>query len=682
MTNSGVHQSSSAVGHVKNQGIQFLRAVAVLSVITFHLNHTFLPGGFVGVDVFFVISGFVITQSLMRNWKANLLSFLIQFYTRRILRIAPALLVFIAVVSLLIALFVPRGFFLGGDGPETGMWAVFGLSNFSLYFADRGYFDERIEFNAFSHTWSLGVEEQFYLVLPIVFWAILTATARYSYTLKNRLVLIFLSIPVVLSLGVAASTSGSDPLSAFYLLPSRFWELGVGVVLAVVINQFKYLKALKKGPSWALLGLGAALLVFAIVATDRQGFPFPGALAPVVATALLIVYFGAAFNGASGKAQRLIGWGPVQVIGNWSYSLYLWHWGVIVLLRWTLGLEYWWHYLMAVVATFSLAGLSYHFIEQPFLRLGRTAKLPSAKVLIGALTASTLWLGALWAGDRAAEPLLSQSVTAHRTVFSPPEGTPDPKDEYSSLAGVGEGHKIFIIGDSHAGHFGTLLTELRAVMHFEFTVLDDRSCRVAPLTRPRGECDDWLDVVERVQNESKPGDIVLLSSLRIPRLSSLVNGQQESTTEIIDQYLVEIASYDRAELLRESQEAVAALRAGGAIVVIPTPTPVFPAPVFRCLDWFNSVNPVCDGGFAVAAFEMERASAPAKSIIATLEQERVATAWDIFSVLCPDQICEAQRGGRYVVYDGDHLSAWGNYMVMPGFVELLKNQWESPQGEG
>jgi peptidoglycan/LPS O-acetylase OafA/YrhL len=152
--------------------IDGLRAVAVVAVITYHLIPAALPGGFVGVDIFFVISGYVVTASLVGRRGQSFLQFILGFYARRILRIFPALLVCVFAVSIIAVAFIPPGTWLGNTNRNTAVFAIFGLSNYALIWSSDGYFSPRVEFNPFTHTWSLAVEEQFYLIAPAIvyFW--------------------------------------------------------------------------------------------------------------------------------------------------------------------------------------------------------------------------------------------------------------------------------------------------------------------------------------------------------------------------------------------------------------------------------------------------------------------------------------------------------------------------------
>src|SRR5882757_7712970 len=160
-----MQQSSSA--YVAS--IDSLRALAVISVIIYHLHGAWLPGGFAGVDVFFVISGYVISRSLVTQPTSGFLGFTGAFYGRRIRRIVPALIVCLLAISLLSALFIPNAW-LSDANQRTGRFAFWGLSNFALMDLGDTYFAPRVEFNPYVHTWSLGVEEQFYLVFPAVFY--------------------------------------------------------------------------------------------------------------------------------------------------------------------------------------------------------------------------------------------------------------------------------------------------------------------------------------------------------------------------------------------------------------------------------------------------------------------------------------------------------------------------------
>lgn len=151
------------------KGIDGIRAIAVLAVLIFHLDINILPGGFTGVDIFFVISGYVVSASLLRNYNIDFKEFALEFYKRRIIRIFPSLIVCLIVSSIVTVLFIPASW-LSYTTNKTAIAAFLGLSNFALILFNDGYFSPRTDFNPFTHTWSLGVEEQFYLIFPLLFY--------------------------------------------------------------------------------------------------------------------------------------------------------------------------------------------------------------------------------------------------------------------------------------------------------------------------------------------------------------------------------------------------------------------------------------------------------------------------------------------------------------------------------
>ncbi|WP_321919168.1 acyltransferase family protein [Paraburkholderia tropica] len=202
--------------------IDGLRAIAVLSVIVYHLNASWLPGGFAGVDVFFVISGFVVAMSVSELRDISLGRFLAYFYARRLVRITPALVVMLLATFVASALFIPEAW-LSSTNQRTGLWAFLGLSNFVLAADTGNYFSPIAEFNPFTHTWSLAVEEQFYLSFPWLFYMWL----RGRKSLSRWIILAALvgSFVCAIWLGRANQTY------AFYMIWSRYWELAVGVLL-------------------------------------------------------------------------------------------------------------------------------------------------------------------------------------------------------------------------------------------------------------------------------------------------------------------------------------------------------------------------------------------------------------------------------------------------------------------
>jgi peptidoglycan/LPS O-acetylase OafA/YrhL len=324
-----------------------LRAVAVLGVLLYHYGASWLPGGFTGVDVFFVISGYLITLILRREIDAGEYT-LLGFYDRRIRRIFPALLVVLAFT-------LAMGWFtlLPGDfsdlGQSTG-YAAIGLGNL-FFFWNTGYFDQASEMQPLLHTWSLGVEEQFYVVWPLL----LLVGLKFITSMRLRALLIGLCVAG--GFAYAATLVSINPKAAFYLPYPRAWELGLGALLVFLPTIGSVLWSQVMSLS------GAGLIAFSFLALSATD-PFPGAnaLFATVGAALLIMPKAGTVVGAA------LSWRPAVAIGLISYSLYLWHWPILVLYR---------HYANGAmpsvpaaialgVLSIALAYLSWRYVEQPF----------------------------------------------------------------------------------------------------------------------------------------------------------------------------------------------------------------------------------------------------------------------------------------------------------------------------
>ena len=323
--------------------IDGLRAVSVIGVVLFHLGLGF-PGGFVGVDVFFVISGYLITGILLRQLGENRFS-LMDFWARRVRRIVPAAIVMV-VGTLLIGglLQTPDRY---ASLARSAMAHVLMASN--CYFTrDQGYFAEKSDYEPLLHTWSLSVEEQFYLIFPLIVCFVWKRAPQ-------RLAIVFTSVALI-SFSWSWLEVASDPKWAFFLLPARGWELLAGAFLATLPQKTTRSFC---DEAWAVLGL--ALVLAPMFLFDRQtAFPGPAALPPVLGAALLI------WTGGGTKIGKLLGWRALVKIGLISYSLYLWHWPFVVFAReMVLELTVTWK-ISLLAASLLVSYLSWRWVEMPF----------------------------------------------------------------------------------------------------------------------------------------------------------------------------------------------------------------------------------------------------------------------------------------------------------------------------
>lgn len=329
--------------------IDGLRAVAVLPVIFFHAGFQLFQGGFVGVDVFFVISGYLITSIILLSLKNETFS-LLSFYERRIRRIIPALFTMM-LISLPLAWLL-----LAADEMKYFLKSVFAVSLYGsniLFWKESGYFDQAAELKPLLHTWSLAVEEQYYVFFPLML--------AISWKFGQKFILSTLGILFVLSFSLAHYWSTEHPSAAFYLLPTRVWELLLGAFVALgFLSNIQTLKHFHR----ELLSFAGIFSIFLAVFTYDKLTPFPGiyALLPVIGTALVI-----AFGSEETLVGRFLAHKLFVTIGLLSYSAYLWHQPLFAFFRHAnLGIQESTAGVVISALTFFLAFISWKYVEKPF----------------------------------------------------------------------------------------------------------------------------------------------------------------------------------------------------------------------------------------------------------------------------------------------------------------------------
>lgn len=459
--------------------IDGLRAVAILPVVLYHAGVSWVPGGFVGVDVFFVISGYLITSIILGERAAGTFT-LTGFYGRRIRRIFPALFLMMGVsYPIAWALLDPSAMaeFSGSIAASTVFFA-------NVYFLEvSGYFETAAEFKPLLHNWSLSVEEQFYLIFPMAVLLTWRAGTRWQ-------VCIFMAVALI-SLALAQwQIERGNAARAFFLLYSRLWELMVGVLVAywLATPQGAALRDAGRLRHAALLGL--ALILGAVFTFDTEtAFPGLAALLPCVGAALVI-----AFSKGQSLSGRLLGWRPVVFVGLVSYSLYLWHVPALVFTRIGTGRDDLWLMLAACALAFALACLSWRYVERPFRRMHALPPLRlfgTAAVCMAALGGLGL-LGQETDGFRAhyLAHRLDPETRANYERFSPTATSSRVADDGCRFrdevlaedfgtrlrdCAARHGPGIFILGDSHAEN---VYNALRSTEQFPFLVgLTRGGCR-------------------------------------------------------------------------------------------------------------------------------------------------------------------------------------------------------------
>lgn len=374
----------ASAGHRQGSGrvqyradIDGLRAIAVLSVVAYHAGIGAVGGGFVGVDIFFVISGYLITSIVLQEASEGRFS-LIDFYERRVRRLLPALVAMLAATFSLASLLA-----LPSELDQLGrtMLATLFFSSNVYFWEHSDYFDAPAENQLLLHTWSLAIEEQFYLVVPLV----IAALARRS---RSSLQVTFVG-GTMLSLALCIWLTPLAPSASFYLLPTRAWELLLGALVAIGLFPKLTLPIVRE----AAATIGLLMIGAAVVLIDSDNFPGAKTLVPTVGTALII---GAGLSGPT-LVSKLLSLRPLVFVGLISYSLYLWHWPVMVFQRTDAWLVADGTRAAAATITVSLllAVLSWRFVEQPFRsrsrlprpRLFRMAAIGGAGIACAAFAA-------------------------------------------------------------------------------------------------------------------------------------------------------------------------------------------------------------------------------------------------------------------------------------------------------
>lgn len=642
-------------------GIDGLRAIAVLSVILFHFNSSILPGGFSGVDVFFVISGYVVSSSLARENPTTFKKFLIDFYARRIVRIYPALIVCIILTGLAQTFLVPASW-LSTTSTKTALYAYFGLSNFALIWFNDGYFSPQVEFNPFTHTWSLGVEEQFYLLFPIIFFVWLKG--RVQKNIYGVFANALLPVLLLISLFFSWLETTAAPGNAFYLLPSRFWELACGAMLFRFHQQNTFLSNSNITANCSVIG-GLVLVGLGLVFSNSKSFPFPWALLSV-AGALFIIGGVASKYGKDSGVGSFLGNKVMVYIGKISYSLYLWHWPILVLFRWTVGLEEPRTIIGAVILIVILSNFSYHVVEKPTRKSNFVLLKPNGYIVSRGL--GIIILGFIFSSMVfRAQPYLSLSATKDMQTWYPhpwPSSVPTQSTQ-KPFAGL----NIFVIGDSHTGAYSTMLRKLEEEQGIKVRQYAKGGCAIANLLNPSSsECNQFIQqTLLKIKKESASGDIVFLASLRMVRLSD----QWKTYTEL-DVLAEQSSSHQRSHALHEANNIITMLEKASLIVLLDAPKPIFKSPPFRCSDWFNVHNPICQSGFEIERSFLLKHRKPVMESINTLTRSHPnLVIWDPFPILCPSNMCSAFDKEKPLFFDGDHLSAHGNRVLYPSFISTL-----------
>jgi peptidoglycan/LPS O-acetylase OafA/YrhL len=684
-----------AAATVLRTDIQGLRAVAVTMVLLFHLWPGRLGGGFAGVDVFFVISGFLITSHLLAHPPSGFRD-LATFWSRRVRRLLPASLLVLIVTTVATWRFAPdtQWATTAKDIAAAGLYVV----NWRLAATSVDYLAAENAASPVQHFWSLSVEEQFYFVWPILILLLVAVAVRRHWNMTT-VVSVGLGSLVLCSLGYSVLATRQEPASAYFVTPTRMWELGIGGLLAVVASaswsgrrspdRYSVAAPLTAYGRSVLAWLGLAAIAFTAFAYSGST-PFPGwqALLPVLGAAAFIAAESPLTRWSPGPGLALR---PVQWLGDVSYSVYLWHWPLVVLVPYAVGHQLGTGDKLAiVVATLLLAGITKSLVEDKFRRpeWGRPLRKP---FILGAagmavVVASTLLL--TWSfqqREEAARDALASAVSGDQACFgaaaldphgscpptlkgpvvpAPAEAVNDKSQAYDQHCWAYAPHfelhtcvfgdprgkvQVALVGNSHAGEWLPAVQRIAERRGWRVTTYLASECSA---TRARLEwdaagqssaCWDWGDKVLRTTTTGK-FDLVITSERN-----------------------------DHAAAGRTMDTSMAAWREGyreylrgwlghGVHVAVIHDTP-FPGSTLGnipdCIAQHLDDLSVCRG---------KRADwVPVDPLVGAardLADPRVTTI-DLTDRICGQDTCAGAVGGVTVYFDGSHLSATYNATLAP-----------------
>ena len=659
-----------------------LRGIAVLGVIFYHFNKSILPSGFLGVDIFFAISGYVITSSLFNNSFSNISKFLLNFYNRRFQRLFPALVAFILIFSLLITFFDPD--------PQlslrTGFTSLFGVSNLYLFKQSSDYFSQSSDLNIFNNTWSLGVESQFYLIFPFFFWF---AGLGREKSKNIKIFVIILSIISIASFIKFIYFYQTNNPYSYFLITSRFWEIASGSISFLIFQRISYQKSLlAKLPTFIiflfLVGLFWMPLKFA---------PFSTFLT-IILTNLLILNIG-----KDDYIYKLLTNSQLKFLGLISYSLYLWHWGILSLSRWTIGIS-WWTIPIQIFVIFIFSYLSYRYLEIPFrskdlirirnnLYIGKLISLLAATfslVLLEGPLKENFFLGKDLTDSKIKNPLDTKSVMSavnfRECYFAENASRNDPflgnkKFDAEYLKRCSSGNKkndtlLSFIGDCQTTSLFPLSEKLTNFREFDTFFYSKGNCPFPSIEgKEEGKTGCYKtmgNVEEHILEQSKKYNKSLIVSnlylnLYFGKSTTIKKPLKafRNNPNIVKEYLGSLKLF-----LKD-------LKKYNASFVLFYPTPEFKdfIPQFCTEEWFRSKSQ-SNKCLVYDANQLRQ-----NRLFFMKELEKLALEesnfyiFDAFSLFCDDNACKSSINGEVMFIDEYHLSMKGTNYLEKFFNEFL-----------
>lgn len=674
--------------------IQALRALAVTSVLLYHLWPNRLPGGYIGVDVFFVISGFLITAHIVREVETTGRLRIAHFWARRARRLLPASLLTLFVTAVGVAALAPGS--LWRQFYSEILAATLYVQNWRLAADSVDYLAVQNAPSPVQHFWTLSTEEQFYVALPVVV-ILCVATARRLRVSPRRAILAALTLLAAASFAYSLQLTSADPGTAYLSTLTRGWEFAAGGLLALVpIRASRWHGALA---AIGIAGIGAATVLLA------ETTPFPGyaALLPVVASQLAIAY------GDRTHLSRLGAWGPVAMVGRLSFGIYLWHFPLIVLLPYATGRDLGTVDKVAIAgASFLLAYVSTRFVEDPVrfsprLLAGRRPSVVAAFGVTGMLLVAAAGIGGLLIDERRTDEAraLTAQVLAdtpaclgaqardplHSPCINPDlEGTVVPElaarsaddanraecwssgaDGTTNVCQLGPldayTKHLFVVGDSHSNTLVGAYERIASAYGWRIDVTGHTGCYWTTADQPastdelRAGCEDWREGVKAYLAEADDLDAIVVMHAAGRLLPHAVEGETQLET-----------------VVRAQAEAWAARPDLSVPVIAIVDNPMTTEDSLACAEQHGP-----DAG--------DRCDVPRKQALSTFDGQRETVAVsqnahvvDLTDWFCDPDVCPAVIGNVLVYRDVDHITATYASTLAPYLGEAISDVLNPSRG--
>lgn len=677
-----------AYGCAVRLDIQGLRALAVVLVVVFHLDPAVVPGGYIGVDVFFVISGFLITGHLLREIDRSGTVRLADFWARRVRRLLPAALLVLVASALAGWVVLPRSV-LSQNLTEIGFAAVYAL-NWRLASDSVDYLAAHNTPSLAQHYWSLSVEEQFYIVWPLLIIAVVFLAAKVGKTTPRAAVMMALAVVFAASLTFSILETARSQSSAYFVTTTRAWEFALGGLIGGAPMLTSRTRWLHPTVSWMALG---AIMGSATLFDAQTAFPGWIALVPVVGTGLLL-WVGDSTS--TWSPQYIARSGPIQFVGDTSYAIYLWHWPLIILVTSHLGRSPGWKWQgLLAVTTVALAAATKYLVEDPVRRAPGPLKRPvpsfafmavGMAIVLGVTMVSTKLIrheedkyfasiqaavadkngcfGAYAITNNCSDPFaltdtvnpaaamtddfLVNGVMANPSICTRERVRVVLQSDCKLSTPQRPKRSVVVIGDSHAEQFATQFREIAERNDWALRLLSRAGCSgvMAPeagTDEARAGCVTWGTAQYASVTADPEVDLVIVAV----------------RTMLYPPHFHQRHAHDRLQALRAAGKAVVAVR---MVPGAKNEWPIYASgeKVAECVERAESddacawVPPTTADWLADVASDLD------------------IPVIDTWEVMCPDGVCHAVIGGTIAYFDDNHLTTTFAETMVPWLEEQLR----------